>query len=185
MNRLVTLCVVSLTLLFSSNALSQQAPDFDRVVLGAIDTVPTRAQLDATFPDARERLEAAALDEARGTYARQRAITLLSLYPDARTRAFLEALLADGKPEARKIAVYTLGRGFGIAADARLVETITNVIAREQDAVVREWAVRSLRWVAHKDARRALRELAAGADPQLAKIAALALRRADAAAQTK
>lgn len=162
--------------LASSVASAQSSPDFDRVVLGAIDTVPSRAALDAAYPDARDRLEAAARDKKRSMYARHRAITLLSLYPDTRTRAFLEEQLTDEDPEIRRMAVYTLGRGFGLTPDGALVSTIAHVIETDP-GVVAQWAVRSLRWIAAEDAHALLRKVIAGDDARLARLAAAALRK--------
>ena len=175
--RRVTFFIVAITVVIaSSSASAQSTPDFEREVLRSIDTVPTRAWLDATYDDARVRLETAARDASNSVHVRHRAITLLSLYPDTRTRAFLERLLEHDDDEIRRMAVYTLGRAYGTQADRRLVETIANTVARDE-GVVAAWAVRSLRWVHHTDAQRLLGELQRGSDERLARLAALALRR--------
>lgn len=149
------------------------AADFD-ALLGAYDVMPTQPELDA-IPEVRDQLERAARDSTRTLYFKHRAITLMSFYPDTRTRAFLEALLHDSDPQIRRMAVYVLGRVFGSGADGVFVARIAALI--EQDpGVVAEWAVRSLRWVHHEDALRVLSNVAQGADERLASIAAGALR---------
>lgn len=163
-------------LLGGSTATAQGAGDFDTQVLKSIDTVPDRAQLDAAWPDARQRLMRAAADDERGLYQRKRAVTLLSNYPDPQTRTFLQELAADEEPAVRKMAVYTAARTFGIPGDAALVAFVSEHLD-DDSAEVREWAVRSLRWIAHDDARRLLERVLAGDREELKSIARRALRK--------
>ena len=169
------IALVMLIVLFAPEAAAQHQPDFERDILGAFDIVPTRAELDAT-PNVRDRLEGAALNADLTLYVRHRAITLMSFYPDARTRAFLEAQLLHASVEIRRrMAVYTLGRAFGLQADALLVARLASVIETDEPRVA-EWAVRALRWVDHEDAVRILRHVAAGEDARLSALALEALR---------
>lgn len=135
-------------------------PDRFDAMLRQIDVVPPdRAALEAAFPDAWQRLDAAARDGGRDTWSRLRAVSLLSFFPEPRTRATLEALSADADKEVRRQAIYTLGRGFGPTADLALVRFI-EAHAADRDAAVAEHAVRSLRWVDHPEAALALTRLA-------------------------
>lgn len=147
-------------------------------LLSAIDTVPTRAALDAQWDDAASVLMAAARDGERSVYERHRAVTLLSFYPDARTRAFLVELARERAidSEVRKMSVYTLGRAFGATGGDALVTDLRPFV-QDDDPVVREWAVRSLRWVRSSSARTLLREIEAGGDAQLRPIARRAIAR--------
>lgn len=164
-----------LFLLVAVPAFAQNA-DFERDVLRSIDTVPTRAQLDANFPQARAQLEAAALDTKHEMWIRHRAITLLSHYPDVRSRAFLGRLLDDPDHHVRRMAVYTLGRTFGQQADTELLERLGEVLRNDPSEEVVKWAIRSLRWVHHPEATRLLTTLAKRDDVK-GRIAALALKR--------
>ena len=145
-----------------STAPSAQVRQTDRfdAMLRQIDVVPAdRAALEAAFPDAWARLDAAARDGARDEWSRLRAISLLSFFPEARTRTTLEALASDPDKEIRRQAIYTLGRGFGANADLALVRFIEGR-ATDRAAEVAEHAVRSLRWVDHPEAALALERLA-------------------------
>ncbi len=163
------LCFVPLTAWAQTNA------SFEADVLGAYDTVPTRTSLEAQCGDVRDRLESAATNRSLTLYARHRAITLTSWYPDSRTRGFLADLLDDTNPEIRRMAVYTLGRSFGRQADALLVAQLAGVIERDT-RLVAQWAVRALRWVDHEDAVRLLAALANDGEERLAVLARRAIR---------
>ncbi len=129
-------------------------------LLRAIDVVPPdRGALEAIFPDAWARLDRAARQDERDTWSRIRAVSLLSYFPEARTRATLEALAGVADKEVRRQAIYTLGRGFGAVADRALVRFIE---ARTGDAEpeVAAHAVRSLRFVDHPEAKLALERIA-------------------------
>lgn len=166
----------------SSSALVAQERSFTEV-LAAIDTVPTREALDAAYPDAVQRLMDASRDASLGIYARHRAITLLSLYPTQETRAFLETLSVEARdPEIRKMAVYTVGRAFGTPGDAALVAFVERA-TQDETPTVREWAVRSLRWIAHPAAESLLLKLARVDHPMLQAIAKRALRKRAPSAQ--
>lgn len=164
--------VISLLMLAASSAFAQAEPDFERDVLGAIDVVPTAAWLDATFEDPQGKLIQAAHNSE--SYARRRAITLLSLYPNARTRDALQQLSTTGDADSRAFAVYTLGRMYGQAADDALVQLVVAQTA-SADAEVAKWATRALRWIASPAAVQQLETIAASSSPN-AGIARRALR---------
>lgn len=175
MKRLIS-TILFCALAASSATLVAQERSFTDV-LHAIDTVPTREALETAYPDARQRLMKACEDTSLRIYARHRAITLLSLYPTPQTRTFLEGLAVTAPdPEIRKMAVYTLGRAFGSPGDAALVAFIERA-TQDEAPVVREWAVRSLRWIAHPAAESLLHELARVQHPTLQAIAKRALRK--------
>ncbi len=151
-------------------------------MLGNIEAVPTRVQMDRALDNPSAQLRQAAADSNRSVYQRQRAITLLSAYPDASTRAFLEATAADTSldVELRKLAMYTLGRAFGgNPTDAKLAATVGTYVA-DGDPKMAAWAVRTLRWISHPDAGAILEKVAAGSDAN-ARLARRALsKRTDA-----
>lgn len=129
-------------------------------MLRSIDIVPPdRAAFEAAFPDAWRRLDAVARDGKRDQWSRIRAVSLLSYFVEARTRATLEALSIDGDKEVRRQAIYTLGRGFGATADLALVRFIEARTA-DPDTDVAEHALRSLRWVDHPEAKVVLTRVA-------------------------
>lgn len=159
-------------MLCAAQGFAQTAPDFQRDVLRPIDTMPNAAWLDANFEDPQGLLIEAATS-TEDSYERRRAITLLSLYPNARSRAALEKVAVDGDPKARELAVYALGRTYGQVADAKLVSFIAGVASGEGRTA--QWAVRALRWVVHPDAISLLQKLGAEEGPN-AGIARRALR---------
>lgn len=163
-----------LVLLFAAPAAAQGTP-FDQV-LQAMDTVPTRAQLDAAFPDAYERLLAASADASRDPYARERALSLLSAYPSPQTRKHLMGLAADADPGVRKLAVYTVGRTFGSPGDAGLVGWLLTFL-QDADPRVRDHAVRALRWVDDPSADEALLVITQQGDADLASLARITRER--------
>ncbi len=141
-------------------------------LLKAIDVLPTRAQLDAGFPDARARLLAAAAQDGRDAWTRSRAIGFLGLYPEAPVRAALEGLSAHADPEVRRQAVYTLARAFGDPGDPALVARVLGLTDDTRPAV-RDHAIRALRWVRHAAADQALERLSREhADPAARALAA-------------
>ena len=147
------------------------APTPIEALLRSLDEVPTdRAKLDALSPDARGELDRIARDTNRDTWTRLRAVSLLSFYPEAKTRATLEALVADRDADVREQALYTYGRGLGAVADKALVAFIVGH-AVGADAVLAEAAVRALRWVDHDDARLALERLVATGPDKLRPLA--------------
>ena len=152
------------------------AVGFDRL-LRANDVVPDRAALLRAFPDARDRLLQAAGEVARDPWTRQRAVALLSFFEEPLVRAALAELARDPEAAVRSLAVYTLGRTFGQAADAALV---TEVARGTEDPVpdVRDHAIRALGWMDHPDAGAVLRRLAGDhVDPLVRRIARRALAR--------
>lgn len=141
-------------------------------MLRAIDVVPPNAAaLVSAFPDAHTRLLAAAADEGRDDWTRQRAVSLLSFFPVDATRERLVAVAAASKPGPRAMALYTLGRTFGPLApslpDPALAALRAGLDAADTD--VRDRAVRALRWV--KDARAEALLDTAAARPDLRRLA--------------
>jgi len=118
-----------------------------RDLLSAIDVVPPdRASLERAFPNARAELLAIARDGSQSDWTRLRAVSLLSFFPEAATKAALVELGRDARVEVRRAALYTLGRSFG-SIDASVVPIIADAAERDPDASTREHAVRALRWV--------------------------------------
>lgn len=140
-------------------------------MLRSIDIVPPdRASLEGAFPDAWQRLDAVARDAKRDQWSRIRAVSLLSYFVEARTRATLEAVSTDGDKEVRRQAIYTLGRGFGAAADLALVRFI-EARTTDADVDVAEHALRSLRWVDHPEAKVVLERVAQKGPAKLRDLA--------------
>ena len=185
MKKTIQLLLTALLLSASSVAVAEDAPDARfEVVLKALDVIPTRANLDAQFPDAQDRLIASATDESRSLYERQRAISLTSLYPNAKTQNFLTQLTASDDAEMRRIAYYTLGRAFGAIADDALVAVLGKGLS-DKNAKVQQYTARALRYVQNERAAELLRGAASSSDVTLASIAKRALeKRVRAAAST-
>lgn len=132
-----------------------------QMLLESIDEVPpSREALEARWPDAKQRLLAVAMDDTRQGWSRLRALSFLSFFPDADTRAALEALATHPTAEVRRLAVYTAGRAFGQPGDAALVRLI-EAAATDPVADVRDHAIRALRWVNHSAALMALERIRA------------------------
>ncbi len=162
-----------MTLASASPAFAQAAPTPDRfeTLLRSIDVVPPdRVALEAAFPDAWTRLDAVARDAKRDQWSRLRAVSLLSYFPEARTRTTLEVVAGDTDKEVRRQAIYTLGRGFGASADLALVRFIETKAA-DPEVDVAEHAVRSLRWVDHPEAKLALERLKKKGPNQVRELA--------------
>ncbi|MEO1271675.1 MAG: HEAT repeat domain-containing protein, partial [Myxococcota bacterium] len=145
---------------------------------GAVDVVPTRAQLDANWTHADQRLMQAATDPTRDIWRRARALSLLSFYPTDTTRAFLLRMMdLNVEPRLRQVATYTLGLTFGTPGDPELVAQMVTM-TQDPDDKVRRRAVRTLRWIDHPNAEDALKAIAKGsADDELSKLAAYVLQR--------
>jgi hypothetical protein len=143
-------------------------------LVGAMCGAPTRDQLVAAAADAHpaDRLHALALDEAETDWVRQRALSLLSHFPEGATAERLAALTTVGPPAQRALAVYTRARAFG-AIDPGLALDGLRPHLGAADARVRDRALRALRWVDHEEAEAALRALAqtapSAADRRLAR----------------
>jgi len=176
MIKILTTVAILVATAASSLVHAQTSADEFRGVLSAIDTVPTREGLLARWPDARDRMIAAARDNALDGYRRQRAITLLSLFPEDRVRDVLLTLSTDTDGSVRRYSIYTLGRTFGPMGDAqaerRVIEATT-----DRDGRVRLMAVRALRWARGSAAARTLRTLADSEDQSLARAAERSLVR--------
>lgn len=109
-------------------------------VLKAIDVVPTRAQLDHNLKNAQERIIHAMNDTKRNEYERQRAITLLSLYPNQKTKdALLEGFRTFENPQLKKYTIYTLARTFGEASDDSIRQAIAQA-KNDESLDVRKFA---------------------------------------------
>lgn len=145
-------------------------------LLKAIDVLADRAGLDRAWPDARERLLRAAGEVDRDDWTRIRAVAFLSFYPDAGVREALLALADAPRVEVRRMALYTAARTFGAPGDPALVAAVERALG--DDAIsVREHAVRSLRWIDHPAAGRALARVEAGERPELRELARLTTTR--------
>lgn len=142
-------------------------------MLHDFEAVPTRDLLLKAWPDARERLLRAATNERRLEWPRSRAISMLSMFPDAEVRQTLETLAAHRLTFVRRMAVYWVARTFGEPGDAELVAHVAKA-AGDSAPEVRDRAVRALRWVAHPAAGEALQKIAA--DHPDARLRGLALR---------
>lgn len=120
--------------------------------LGASCDVPSvEALLDAA-PDAAERLYAIALDETRSEYVRERAVSLLSGFPDEETEVHLAVLMEVGPARQRAIALYVYARTFGaVAPDLVLARVVPRLDATEPR--LRDLAIRALAWVEDPAAR--------------------------------
>lgn len=139
-------------------------------LLAAVDGVPNAAQLRAAWPDAPARLAAAAMNPERTRYQRERATSLLSLFPEPQTHALLLGLVAHADADVRTMARYTLSRTFGATVDAAWVAQLEQVAG---EALGREsaYAVRSLRWCDAPEADAALARLATSSEPTIARLA--------------
>lgn len=159
-------------------AFAQSAEDLTRIApaLLAIDTVPTRAELDAAFANPTAVLQAAALQTERTVYERKRAISLLSLYPVDDTQVFLASLMSDADPEIRGFAAYTAARTFGAAPNAALVATL-ELALQDSSVEVKKWALRGLRWVRAPRADALLAHYASQSDAELARVARSAAKK--------
>ncbi len=120
-------------------------------LLRLIDSPIDRRTLDETIVDAKSRLLAAAASPAREEYARLRAISLLGQFPEADVRAAFETLRNDPVESVRGEALLWLGRTFGQPGDATLVSMLA-AGANDTSELVRDRAVRALRWVAFPSA---------------------------------
>ena len=139
-------------------------------VLGMIDGLPDAAALGAAWPDAPARLAAAAANPARSRYERERATSLLSLYPEPSTDVLLLALISGDDADVRTMARYTRSRTFGATLDATWVAQLeaVAVAGRGRES---SYAVRSLRWCDAPEADTALSRLSDSADASMAALA--------------
>jgi HEAT repeat protein len=118
-------------------------------MLRGIDVVPPSPEAFlSAFPDAPARLATTARDASRDAWTRLRALSLLSFFPTPATAAVLTGLAADPSEDLRGEATLTLARVFGSTSGAA-ADGLFGVIGRalrDPSAVVREKAVRALRW---------------------------------------
>lgn len=174
MRTLVSILILTLTLVTSVSAFAQsdaqsgvqsEEAESDKSqmlsALRAIDAVPTREALQEKFPDGESLLLEIATDSEHNLYIRKRATTLLSAYPTTGALSALETIAADAR--LRPFAVYTMARTFGPNATAALVGKVAAYLD-DEDAEVRRYAVRGLRWMQHDSARTALHEVATSHD---------------------
>lgn len=150
MRSLITL--VALT--FATAAFAAE-PSLD-AALDSIDVIPTAQQLEAVWPDARDRLIAVANDPSRTQWHRVRAASMLSQFPSEESKAALLALAADPDVEVRRTAVYTAARTFGANGGPELVSFVQGMLS-DENAEVRSHAVRALRWIDDPAAATSLR----------------------------
>jgi len=173
--------IIALGLLMSSPVLAQDISDEEvaervKTVLTNYEVVPDRASLDEFIPNAQSEFIEAAKNPAGVIWTRQRAISLLSLYPDARSMQALSELTGDDNPEIRRMAYYTLGRGFG-SVDADRAVSLLEKGLKDSNQKVREFSVRGLRYVASDRAQRLLEAVAQNSNQELASIAKSALKK--------
>ena len=176
---LVTLALSLVLLLAICPPVSAAGPGPDprfEAMLRAIELAPDRATLDAAFKDARERLLYVARDDARDTWSRLRAITMVGLYPDADVRAALTGLARHKDPEIRRRALYVVGRAFGPKGDEALVKLLVEAL-RDPVQDVRPMALRGLGWIEHRAATKVIERVAAGKDAKLAHLARYVVKR--------
>ncbi len=171
MKKLQILCVLLLSVM-AVPAAAQSPAEMTHLKssLASIDTLPTKAALDAAFESPAAVLMTAARDANLSGYERKRAISLLSLYPSPQAQVFLGSLLSDPVAEIRSMAVYTVARSFGQIASDQTFEIIETAL-RDPDQDVKIWALRGLRWVAGPRAERLLIEWQTNSDPNVAKVA--------------
>lgn len=179
--RIVSILIVVTLVALGSVASAEELSEAEiqkrvETVLNNYEVVPERAELEAFIPDAQTRLIEAAKDEAGILWTRQRAISLLSLYPDARSMQVVMELTKSEHDEVRRMAYYTLGRGFGTVDTRRAVEMLEQGL-KDSNPKVREFAVRGLRYIATDNAQRILEKVAEGGDESLAKVAEHALKK--------
>lgn len=151
MTTLRTLLVLALGVtLVSSPALAAESDHAPVLlsVLKAYDTVPNAAQLDKiTGSRSVVSLDAVARDVDLNRYLRQRGISLLSLYVgDHAARLLADLAETVDAPELRWTAVYTYIRGWA-ASDVKGALSRAKKAIQDPEPLVREAAVRGLRWV--------------------------------------
>ncbi len=120
--------------------------------LAGIDTVPTAEQLRSVLEEPERALYDVALDASANSYLRERATSLLSLFPSVTTAGYLEQLAGSTTDERlRWTAAYTRIRAFALSAPGGALGFakiwLTRATPNDRDA-----AVRGLRWVAGPEA---------------------------------
>jgi len=159
--------LIAIALCWSASAWGQES--LETQVL-SIDTVPSRAQLDAHGPGVQSRLIMMAMDPNQEIWARVRALNALSAYPNQASRTTLLILAQNPHTTLRGQALYTLARTFGKPGDARLVEHLKEALHDDQKQV-RQLALRGLRWVDDPAAGTLLNMLSSDTDSPLARLA--------------
>ena len=140
--------------------------------LKSIDIVPSsREAFVERFPSARAWLLEASADEARDTWTRRRALTLLSFFRDGGVRSHLSSQSMSDSAQTREWALYTLAKTFGVPGDAELVDFVIDRIAADPSSDVRLRGVRALRWIDHPAAGAELERLEASAVEPVRKLA--------------
>jgi HEAT repeat protein len=177
MKKLQILCVLVAGFV-AAPAMAQSPQDMALLTpdLASIDTLPTKASLDASFESPAAVLMTAARDSNLSLYERKRAISLLSLYPSPQAQVFLGSMSKDSNPEIRGMAVYTVARAFGPIANDQTFEIIEKALL-DPELDVKIWALRGLRWVSSERAERLLIDWQENSDPRLAKVAKSATRK--------
>lgn len=181
--RFIQTIIIAATLLVANLAFAQDTQLSDDEVAKRVETVltnyevvPDRKSVEEFIPNAQKEFIEAAKDEAGIIWTRQRATTLLSLFPNAESIQALTELTEDANPEIRRMAYYTLGRGMA-SVDAERVVALLEEGLSDSDEEVREWSVRGLRYVANDRAQRLLENIAAGSNEELSSIATAALKK--------
>jgi len=181
--RFVQTIIIIATLAVSNIAIAQDSGLSDAEIAQRVETVltnyevvPDRKSVEEFIPNAQDEFIEAAKNQAGVIWTRQRAVSLLSLFPDARSFSALVDITGDANPEIRRMAYYTLGRGMAAVSPERVVSQLEKGL-KDKNQEVREWSVRGLRWVEHENAQRLLESLASSSDEDLAKLAERALQK--------
>jgi hypothetical protein len=139
-----TLCAIALGLLIAVPASADRADHAPKLMqlMDAIDTVPTRAQLEAITTDPTAELFAIAADTELHLYNRRRATSLLSAWPLPVVESYLMHLAATStEVRLRWIAAYTYIRTFAPTAQKRVTDYaetwLKSPVPSDRDAAVR------------------------------------------------
>ncbi len=169
-----------LLLTFSTNAFAQTHGDQPVVensafldVLNGIDTIPTKANLVAAFPKAALRLEQTGCDPKTKAYARNRAISFLSMFENEGMNA-LNRLTQCAIPETQERAVYALARAF--PKNKKVIQIVLNFNHLESKTTA-FWSIRALRWISLTDAKPKLLEIIESDQKNAVKIAKRILKK--------
>lgn len=151
--------LITLAALTLASVASASEPTLD-AVLDSMDVIPTAAQLESIWPDARDKLIAVANDADETQWHRVRAASMLVQFPSPQTKTALLALASDTDVEVRRTAVHTVARTFGADGGPELVLFLADKLD-DPNADVRSHAVRALRWVDHPTAKVTLQSITA------------------------
>lgn len=173
--------VLSALCLLTTSAHAQEPQQQLEEALRVVDMLPDVSIVRSLPIDSQSVLMAAVMDASRPRYERQRALSFLSMFPDARSRSFVEGLLTDQSvddPTLPRLALYTLAYTWGRQPDEALLAAVANALHSSDEAMQQE-AARALRWVASPLAVQALESLVGSerTSPVLRAIAQRSLER--------